>query len=212
MSQNKTNEATVFLVDDDEAICQSLSWLLGAVGLTIEYYHSAQEYLDKYNPNRRGCLLLDIRMPHMSGLELQEELNARHSKIPIIMITGHGDIPMAVRAIKAGAMDFISKPFNDQILLSKIQKAIAYDLNRVDDGLDPITIKQRISALTTREREIMDLVVSGKLNKQIADELNISMKTVELHRSHVMQKMQVRSLAELVKMTVVYEESKRMDF
>lgn len=197
---------SVFVIDDDQALCQSLRWLLESVGLQVETYNSGASFLEKYNPERRGCLLIDIRMPGMSGLELQEQLIARHNLTPIIFITGHGDVPMAVRAMKAGAVDFITKPFNDQLLLELIQKAIAQDLNRPDIHQQR-QYAERMAQLTARELEIMKLVVNGKLNKIIAHELGISIKTVELHRAHVMQKMQVKSLAELVKIHSLLERT-----
>jgi len=197
---------TVFVIDDDQALCQSLRWLLESVGLQVETYNSGTSFLEKYDAERRGCLLIDIRMPGMSGLELQEQLISRHNLIPIIFITGHGDVPMAVRAMKAGAVDFITKPFNDQLLLELIQKAIAQDLNRPDIHQQR-QYAERMGQLTTRELEIMKLVVNGKLNKVIAHELGISIKTVELHRAHVMQKMQVKSLAELVKIHSLLERT-----
>jgi len=209
--QTVKKDPTVFVVDDDQALCQSLSWLLESVGLNVETYVSGQAYLDNYEPNRKGCLLIDIRMKGMSGFELQEKLNLLGNRIPIVMITGHGDIPMAVRAMKTGAVDFITKPFNDQLLLDLIQKVLAEDAQRqqmtqVSDS-NRSEIFERYTSLTTREKEIMERVVDGKLNKQIAYELGISMKTVELHRAHVMQKMQVKSLAELVKVCLQLEQA-----
>lgn len=196
----------VFVVDDDMALCQSLSWLLESIGLNVETFNSAQDFLANYAAPQRGCLLLDIRMKGMSGFELQEKLNSMGNQLSIIMMTGHGDIPMAVRAMKAGAVDFITKPFNDQLLLDLVQKVLlnAHEMPKVteaapaSDQVNAILL-ERYGALTAREREIMRHVVDGKLNKQIAYELGISMKTVELHRAHVMQKMQVKSLADLVK-------------
>ena len=202
----KKSNLTVYVVDDDAALCQSLSWLLESVGLPVETFNSAQAYLEKYNVKQRGCLLLDIRMKGMSGFELQEKLISLGNRLPIIMITGHGDIPMAVRAMKAGAVDFITKPFNDQLLLDLVQRVLAEEIERKEEADVTVTsnannpeLLERYASLTAREREIMERVVDGKLNKQIAYELGISMKTVELHRAHVMQKMQVKSLAELVK-------------
>lgn len=202
---NTKNIPTVYVVDDDAALCQSLSWLLESVGLPVATFTSAQAYLEQYNINQRGCLLLDIRMKGMSGFELQEKLISMGNRLPIIMITGHGDIPMAVRAMKSGAVDFITKPFNDQLLLDLVQRVLAEESirkeesNEVFNNSNNSELLERYASLTAREREIMERVVDGKLNKQIAFELGISMKTVELHRAHVMQKMQVKSLADLVK-------------
>ena len=190
--------STVFVVDDDPLICQGITWLLESVHLKVETFADAPTFLKHFDPNRFGCLLIDVRMPGMSGLELQQQLNTLNNPIPIIMITGHGDVPMAVRAMQAGAKDFILKPFNDQVLLEKIQALLAEDRKRIQ--AEPLQlINKRYATLTARERQVMNLIVAGKLNKQIAVELKISMSTVELHRAHVMQKMQVRTLADLIK-------------
>lgn len=193
---------TVFIVDDDPIICQAISWLLDSVGISSESFAHAQAYIDAYNSNRQGCLLIDVRMPGMSGLELQQHLKEQYNPLPIIMVSGHGDVPMAVRAMQAGAMDFILKPFNDQLLLEKIQTAIAHSMKR--QQLKPSQgITERLASLTPRERQVIELVVAGKMNKQIAAELSIAMSTVELHRSHIMQKMQVKTLADLIKSTLL---------
>lgn len=194
------NEPTVYIVDDDEALCSSLSWLLQSVGLKSVIYNRAQDYLNAFDSKQHGCILLDIRMPQMSGLQLQEKLVELKNPLPIIIITGHGDIPIAVRAMKAGAMDFITKPFNDQLLIDLIQKALELDSKRLAHA-GASDIDQRLAQLTPREFEVMEKVVEGKLNKQIASELNISIKTVELHRSRVMDKMKAKTLADLVKMS-----------
>ncbi len=212
MTANAKKKLVVFVVDDDSALCQSLSWLLESVGLAVEAFTSAQDFLDIYDQTQCGCLLLDIRMKGMSGFELQEKLNSLNNRLPIIMMTGHGDIPMAVRAMKAGAVDFIAKPFNDQLLLDLVQKVLLEEAEKKDAIFAPAKsdnsiLVERYSSLTTREREIMERVVDGKLNKQIAYELGISMKTVELHRAHVMQKMQVKSLADLVKACLQLERA-----
>lgn len=197
---HKLTKPTVFIVDDDKELCQSLQWLLESMGLLVSIYNNAQDFLNAFKPTQLGCILLDIRMPLMSGLELQEQLNLRQNTLPIIFMTGHGDVPIAVRAMKAGAFDFLMKPFNDQLMLDQIQRAIVKH-QQITAGSNQHTIaNNRFKSLTPREREVLQLIADGKLNKIIADELGISMKTVELHRSHVMQKMQANTVAELVKL------------
>ena len=193
--------ALVYIVDDDEAVRDSLSLLMKSVGLDCKTYASALDFLDDYDVDKLSCLVADIRMPGLSGLELQEELNNRHSEIPIVFITGHGDVPMAVYAMKAGAMDFIQKPFRDQDLLDHIHKALQNDRDRRGSRQELLTIRERVNTLTPRETEVMDKVVQGCANKVIAMDLGVSQRTVELHRARVMYKMGVRSLAELVRLT-----------
>ncbi len=200
-----TNHPTVFVVEDDPVICKSLHWLCESVNLSVEVFHDAFSYLRAHDPNRYGCLLIDIRLPGMSGLKLQEELVQRKNPIPVIIITGHGDITLAVRAMKQGARDFILKPFNNDQLLEQIQKVLAESQEKQSVYQQ---YSNRISHLTAREREIMELVVSGNLSKQIAHQLGIALSTVEQHRSHIMQKMQVKSLAELVKINVLVQTEK----
>lgn len=197
-----TFEPTVFVVDDDEAVCRALRLLIKSAGMKAQTYSSAEQFLDAYKPSRPGCLLLDIQMPGMNGLALQEQLAQRKLKIPVIIITGHGDVPMAVRAMKLGAVDFIEKPFRDQALLDHIKRAIDQDAQDRHDQAELDQIKQRLGLLSRRERQVMDLVVTGKLNKVIAYELGITQKTVEFHRANVMRKMRVKSLAELVRLAV----------
>lgn len=194
--------ATVFVVDDDEAVRNSLRLLLKAVGLPTELFRSADEYLASFDNTRAGCLVLDIRMPGMSGLELQEELNRREAILPIIFISGHGDIPMAVEAMQRGALDFLQKPFRDQDLLDRINRAIEKD--RTGRALlgNRESIRARIASLTPREQEILTMVTQGKANKIIAADLELSQRTVEIHRAHVMEKMGANSLAHLVRMVV----------
>jgi two-component system response regulator FixJ len=192
------SEPTVFVVDDDPALCNAVQWLLQSINLNVEIFYNGQTYLDTYDPKRYGCLLLDIRMPIMSGFELLDRLNKLGNRLPIIFITGHGDVPMAVRAMQEGAIDFVLKPFNDQILLEKIQKAIEADKQRKEHFQDP-EIQQRLSKLTARELEVMNFIVDGKLSKQIAFALKISESTVDFHRSNLMRKLQVKSIADLVK-------------
>lgn len=193
-------EPMVFVVDDDEAVRHFLRGLIVSVNLRVQAYASAQEFLEAYQQGSPGCLVLDIRMPGMSGLELQQELNARGIDLPIIVLTGHGSVQVAVHAMKAGAIDFIEKPFNNELLLDRIQKAVAKSVNAYQDRLKQDEILRRQNSLTPREHQVLDLVVAGESNKRIARRLQISDKTVEIHRANVMEKMQARSLADLVKM------------
>jgi FixJ family two-component response regulator len=193
---------SIFVVDDDSAVRDSLKLLLRSVGQAVETYGSGQEFLDGYNDDRAGCLVLDIRMPGMSGLELQQKLNERHSILPIIFITGHGDVPMAVEAMQAGAVDFIQKPFRDQDLIDRINQALEKDNNNRAALGERNDIRRRLETLTPREREVLDLVVHGKANKVIAGDLKLSQRTVEIHRARVMEKMQASSLAHLVRMVL----------
>ena len=198
-----SKQATVFVVDDDQAMRNSLKWLIESVGLKVKTYASADEFIKDYYPGRAGCLLLDVRMPGMSGLELQEQFVEQQIKIPIIIITGHGDVPMAVRAMKAGAVDFIEKPFNDELLLESIRNALIKDVDQRTVQSARADIATRLAHLTPREHEVMEMVTSGRANKDIAKTLGVSSKTVEAHRARVMEKMQASSLAELVKMAIV---------
>jgi len=190
---------TIYVVDDDEAMRDSMSWLLEGEAYRVACFDSGESFLKARRDDMRGCIVLDVRMPEMSGLELHERLDGLGSQLPIIFVTGHGDVPMAVSALQRGACDFIEKPFHNEDLLSRIRRALELDCElaarRQRDG----AITHRLEQLTQRESEVMQLVVAGKLNKQIADELSISMKTVEAHRARVMEKMGVRTLAELVK-------------
>ena len=203
MRGNSSNaRPTIFIVDDDAAVRDALKLLLRSVGQAVETFGSAQEFLDAYSEDRPGCLVLDIRMPGMSGLELQQKLNEKHSILPIIFITGHGDVPMAVEAMQAGAVDFIQKPFRDQDLIDRINQALEKDrANRAALG-ERNDIRRRLETLTPREREVLDLVVHGKANKVIAGDLKLSQRTVEIHRARVMEKMQASSLAHLVRMVL----------
>ena len=197
------SDATVFIVDDDQAVARSLRWLIETVRLKVETFASAQTFLDGYDASKPGCLVLDVRMPGMSGLELQERLAARRVyHVPIIFITGHGDVQMAVRAVQAGAFDFVEKPFNDQDLLDRIQRAIGFDAERRGKEVQRTQLRTLLTSLTPREREVMDLVVEGLSNKAIANSLGLSAKTVEVHRAKVMEKMHARSLSDLVKMAM----------
>jgi len=195
-------EITVFVVDDDQAVRESLALLVQSVGLEVETFAGASDFLDSYQPDRRGCLITDIRMPGMSGLELQERLSADHQHIPVIVLTGFGDVPAAVRALKGGAVDFVEKPFNPQALLDLVQLAVARDAEFREQAEREAELAERVALLTPREQEVMALVVAGKANKVIAIDLSISERTVELHRGRIMKKMQVRSLAELIRMVL----------
>jgi len=198
------DNATVFIVDDDQAVVRSLRWLIETVRLPVRAFASAQEFLDGYDPARPGCLLLDVRMPGMSGLELQQRLATRQRyHLPLIFVTGHGDVQMAVRAVQAGAFDFIEKPFNDQDLLDRVQRAIAHDAMQRGREQQRQQLRDRFDALTAREREVLDLVVQGQSNKAVANALGLSAKTVEFHRAKVMEKLQARSLADLVKLAML---------
>jgi FixJ family two-component response regulator len=188
----------VYLVDDDEAVRDSLGLLLRSVGLDCEVYASALEFLEAYDPQRHSCLVADIRMPGLSGLELQQRLNEQRADVPVIFITGHGDVPMAVNAMKSGASDFVQKPFRDQDLIDRIHKALAQDRERRAWRAEEKIIRGRLALLTPREAEVMKRVVRGQANKVIAMDLGVSQRTVELHRARVMRKLKMRSLAELV--------------
>ena len=203
MRASVTNQRpTIFVVDDDSAVRDALKLLLRSVGQSVETYGAGSEFLEAYSEDRPGCLVLDIRMPGMSGLELQQKLNEKHSILPIIFITGHGDVPMAVEAKLAGAVDFIQKPFRDQDLIDRINQALEKDTsNRAALG-ERNDIRRRLETLTPREREVLDLVVHGKANKVIAGDLKLSQRTVEIHRARVMEKMQASSLAHLVRMVL----------
>lgn len=194
-------QGTVFIVDDDEAVRDSLSWLMQSVGLNTETFSSADAFLQGFE-ERPGCLLLDIRMPGMSGLELQGVLQERGFRLPLVVISGHADVPMAVRALKAGAFDFVEKPFNDQLLLDIVQRAIEQDRERRENNALIDEWRSRLATLTPREHEVLELVVAGASNKQISSELGVSLKTVEAHRARVMDKLQAESLSQLVRMTL----------
>jgi two-component system response regulator FixJ len=198
----KERSPVVFIVDDDEAVRSSLCLLLKSVGLVPSALASAREFLDKYDPAQPGCLVLDVRMPEMSGLELQEQLNLKGAVLPVIFITGHGDVPMAVEAMQAGAFDFLQKPFRDQDLIDRIQRALDKDRTNRAALNERTLIGERLQSLTPREREVLALVTSGKANKIMAADLGVSQRTVEIHRARVMEKMSAASLAQLVRMVM----------
>jgi FixJ family two-component response regulator len=200
-------EPTVFVVDDDPAMRDSLCWLLQSVDLHVETYPSADAFLAAYDVGRPGCLVLDVRMPGMSGLNLQDELRARHIRLPIIMLSGHAEVPTAVRALKAGAIDFMEKPFSDELLLDRIRHAIDLDREQRDAEARRSAVAERYALLTPREREVMELVTAGKANKVIAAELGLSPKTVEVHRAAVMDKMQADSVPDLVRMRLALADN-----
>jgi len=199
------NNPVVFVVDDDEAARDSLCWLVRSVGLEVETASSALEFLEIFDAKQPGCLVLDIRMPGMSGLELLSKLGEMGVSLPVIIITGHGDVPMAVRALKAGATDFIEKPFNDQVILDCIQSAIQKDAEHRETQVQKRFLAERYEQLTPREREVMEGVVEGLSNKEISRQLEISTKTVEAHRARIMEKMQAASLSQLVKIALSLE-------
>lgn len=190
------NNHTIFIIDDEINVCNALSWLFKSVQFNVETYENAQSFLEKYTNEKQGCIIMDVRLPGMSGLELLEQLKAQKSHIPAIIITGYGDIQMAVRAMKAGAVDFILKPFNDQCLLETVQKCI----NKISNINSLELIQERINTLSDREQQIVHLILDGKLNKQIAYDLSISISTVEAHRANIMHKMQAKNVAQLIKM------------
>jgi len=195
---SNANEPLVYVIDDDEAVRDSLTMLLESEGLACEAFASAFDFLEAYDPERHACIVSDIRMPGMNGLELQERLVESGVEVPLIFITGHGDVPMAVTAMKRGAADFIQKPFGDQELIDRIHQVLEQEKSRRAARLEEKVIRERLSTLTPRETEVMERVVRGQANKVIAMDLGVSQRTVELHRARVMRKLRMRSLAELV--------------
>jgi two-component system response regulator FixJ len=196
-------EPIVFVVDDDRAMRDSLRWLLESIGLSVRTYATAADFLSDHDPAQPGCLVLDVRMPGMSGLDLQTELANRGSELPTIVVTGHAEVAMAVRAVKAGALDFIEKPFSDQLLLDRVRQALEIDRQSREVRVRREDARRRLASLSAREREVLSLVAAGKANKEVAAALRLSPKTVEVHRAHVMSKMAVDSLAELIRVAIL---------
>jgi two-component system, LuxR family, response regulator FixJ len=201
---NRSNrpEAVVFVVDDDDAVRSSLKLLLKSAGFTAATHASAAAFLAAYDPDQPGCLVLDVRMPGLNGLELQQELGRRGAVIPVIFITGHGDVPMAVEAMQHGALDFLQKPFRDQDLIDRVRDALAHDRERRARMAGRKVVEARLASLTPREQQVLALLAQGRSNKQMAAALGVSQRTIEIHRAHLMQKMQVRSVAQLVRMSL----------
>jgi FixJ family two-component response regulator len=200
----------VYIVDDAEEVRSAITLLMESVGLDVVAFNSADDFLSKYRTNFEGCILLDVRMPGMSGLDLQEKLNDMGNAPPVIIISGHGDIPMAVKAVQAGAINFVEKPFNEQELLDSVHRAFKIDSIQRGKNMKVDAIKEKIVTLTKRESEVLYAITAGKRNKVIAADLNISLSTVEAHRGHVMQKMDAKSLSELMRM-VIYVENEAVD-
>jgi RNA polymerase sigma factor (sigma-70 family) len=195
-----TGAPIVFVVDDDPSVRSSLKFLLSTVGLQVESFASADAFLQKKAPDAASCLVLDVRLPGLSGLDFQRELAAKNSRIPIIFLTGHGDIPMSVRAMKAGAVEFLTKPFRDQDLLDAVRIALERDRARREQDKEVVILQQRFETLTSREQEVISMVVSGMLNKQIADQLGTAESTVKVQRSRAIEKMHAESLVDLIRM------------
>ncbi len=198
-------DKTVFVVDDDAAVRKGLRFLLRSVGYTVEAFPSTFSFLENYDPRRGGCLLLDVRMPLMTGLELQQQLNVRGWRIPVIFITGHGTVALAIAAIKAGAFDFIEKPLREDALLESIERSLRWNDMAYEERLQRATLETRAALLTAREREVLELVAAGEPNKIIARHLGISFRTVELHRAHIIEKLQARGLSDLIRMAIIMQ-------
>jgi len=205
---NDWEKQTVFVVDDDAAVRDSIAELVESIGLHAEVYASASAFLDAFQPERRGCLVLDVRMAAMNGLELQERLNALGAGIPVIVLTGHGDVPMAVQAMKAGAVDFLQKPYREQALLDSINAALSMDAAARRSRASADDFDQRLATLTTREREVLDHMLAGRTSKEIAKALAISPRTAEAHRHNLLRKFGVGSAKELMSMSTSFGEKK----
>jgi len=199
--------STVYIVDDDEAVRDSLRWLLEANGYRVRAYQSAEHFLEEYEPEQVGVLIADVRMPGMSGLELQEQLLARKAPLPIVFITGHGDVPMAVSTMKKGAVDFLEKPFNESDLREIVARMLEQASQRVSQAQAQRDHEAMLARLTAREQQVLERIVAGRLNKQIADDLGISIKTVEAHRANIMEKLEVTTVADLMKVALSKPEA-----
>ena len=202
-----TDARRVYIVEDDEAVRESLQLMLESVGYKTRAFANANAFLDQHHSDMAGCLVLDIRMPGINGMELQRKLNERNSMLPIIFVTGHGDVPMAVEAMQQGALDFVQKPYREQELLEKIERAFALDTTNRESLQERQTIASRLQNLTPREFDVLRLMVEGKANKVIAIDLDISQRTVEIHRARVMEKLEANSLAHLVRMVMAVDSS-----
>ncbi len=207
---NEENGAVVFIVDDDASVRDSLRWLIESVQLPVQCFATAQEFLDGYNNQQTGCVLLDVRMPGISGLDLQEELQQQNFALPVIIITGHGDVPMAVRAFKSGVFDFIEKPFNDQHLIDRIQQAIEKSHSQKVSMQRRQGARDRLQKLSSREIQVLDCIVAGCSNKTMARELDISVKTIETHRANLMSKMEAGSVSELVRIALLADGGQKI--
>jgi len=199
-------DKTVFVIDDDAAVRQGLSFMLRSAGYSVEAFPSAHSFLEDYDPRRGGCLLLDVQMPRITGLELQQRLNLRGWRIPVIFITGHGTIPSAIAAMKSGAFDFIEKPLREDTLLESVERALHWNDKAYEERLERATLQGRAALLTPREREVFELVAAGEPNKVIASRLDISFRTVELHRTHIIEKLKARSLSDLIRMAIILNQ------
>jgi FixJ family two-component response regulator len=206
MNSPVTTQETVFVVDDDEAVRDSLRWLLEANGYRVQCFSSAEQFIDAWQPHQHpgqiACLILDVRMSGMSGLELQERLIADNASLPIIFVTGHGDVPMAVSTMKKGAMDFIEKPFKEEELLGLVERMLDQARSAFSQHQEAASRDALLSRLTTREAQVLERIVAGRLNKQIADDLGISIKTVEAHRANIMEKLNANTVADLLKIAL----------
>jgi FixJ family two-component response regulator len=201
-------KGTVYVVDDDEAVRDSLQWLLEGKDYRVRCFDSAESFLSRYDPREVACLIVDIRMGGMSGLELQDKMVEKHSPLPIVFITGHGDVPMAVNTMKKGAMDFIQKPFKEDDLLSLVERMLDSARESFSDHQNAVTRDALLSKLTGREAQVLERIVAGRLNKQIADDLGISIKTVEAHRANIMEKLNANTVADLLKIALGQTASK----
>ena len=197
------SDKNVFVVDDDAAVREGLRFMLRAAGYSVEAFPSARSFLEDYDPRQGGCLLLDVQMPQMTGLELQQQLNLRGWRIPVIFITGHGSVSLAIAAMKAGAFDFVEKPLHEDALLENIERALHWNDRAYEERLERASLQARAALLTPREREVFELVTAGEPNKIIARHLGISFRTVELHRAHIIEKLQARSLSDLIRMGII---------